>query len=78
MTKWKFIPKQIYSSIYAHFRENLTVMGTITDMEGTLPGSGGKVHLMTEWGFKDADYPLLKYEKIGTDEMFFISAICES
>jgi len=53
-------------------------MGTITDMEGTLPGSGGKVHLMTEWGFKDADYPLLKYEKIGTDEMFFISAICES
>ena len=47
-----------YSALYAVHHKELTVFGTHTCMEGCEWHS--RPYLMTEWGFKDADAPLLR------------------
>ena len=56
MCKWKKIHKYTYWQIYDQFQDDLTVFATLTDMDGRY----GRPTILTSWGFKNSDYPLIK------------------
>lgn len=72
------IPMLTYVALRGLIRDKEQVFATITDMDGlTLPTSNGQQHIMTEWGVKGADYPIIKYEKKGEIERFYLITIDE-
>lgn len=48
---------EVYAVLYARHREDLTVHSSFTAPDGWEGGFLGEV--MTEWGFRDADVPLM-------------------
>lgn len=70
--KWLEIPLAAYSELFKSFGEGGKVFGAITDIGGQY----GDPCIMTEWGPKNADYPLVKHElnpKIANSERYFIA-----
>ena len=61
--RWIKTTADVYHVVYNTHSEALVVFGTHTCMDGCY--FHGKPHIMTEWGFKDADYPLIKCEGVG-------------
>jgi hypothetical protein len=57
---WKEISPEAYSCLYVALGggDAMKVFGAITDMDGI----HGDPLIMTEWGPKDADYPMLRSE----------------
>lgn len=56
MCKWKKLHKYTYWQIYDQFKDKFVVFATLTDMDGQY----GRPTIMTQWGFKNSDYPLIK------------------
>ena len=54
---WIEISKELYCKIIEELKEQLTVFGSCTSMENS---SLFDAKIMTEWGFKDAENPLIK------------------
>lgn len=74
--KWRRIDKDLYRSLVLCMRGTSKVFATSTDMDGVQPWNvSGKPYIMTEWGFTDADTPLIRYEKTGDQEQFFIASV---
>lgn len=71
--KWRKIDQLLYRELYNRIHDTSKVFGTSTDMDGRL---NGKMYIMTEWGFSDADAPLIRYEKNGDNESFYINSPC--
>ena len=68
LKKWTWIEttREVYSAIYNRHVDNFLVFGTITDM------SADPRHLMTEWGFRGAETPLIKQDQHGGNSRFYI------
>jgi len=73
--KWRRIDQILYREIYSRLHDTSKVFGTSTDMDGLSPIGDGKPFIMTEWGWSDADIPLIRYEKRGDEESFFLASI---
>ena len=56
MCKWKKIHKYTYWQIFDQFRDEFVVFATLTDTDGQY----GRPTMMTQWGFPNSDYPLIK------------------
>lgn len=62
--KWVQTTRAVYSAIFSEHNQQLAVFGTITNL--VEPGEDRYGHrLMTEWGFRDAEIPLLKIDERG-------------
>ena len=59
MNKWLEIPQDLYFAIYNHCQEHevFAVFGSCTNLTNT---SAWDAKVSTEWGFKNADNPLIK------------------
>jgi hypothetical protein len=73
MIRWIETTDAIYNSIYNHHKDFLGVFGTITDSDGSSPYGDGEPHIMTEWGFNDADFPIIKCERKGKIEKHYLA-----
>lgn len=75
--KWVETTREVYAAIFRQHIGQLTAFGTISNSED---GYYGERHMMTEWGFKGADYPLIKHEERGTPALhrYFIASVKES
>ena len=63
---WVETTAEVYRAIYSQHGKDFGVHGSFTDMDGTHPVGFGKPTILTEWGFRGADEPLIK--SIGTKE----------
>lgn len=61
--KWVETTREVYAAIYKEHFPAFGVFGTFSRPEDDWYGER---QMMTEWGFKDADYPLIKHEERGT------------
>lgn len=68
---WVPITDDLYKSILNHFHSDFSAFGVVTDMDEQWYG---KPYVITEWGFKDADVPMVKYVRKGDVESFFIAS----
>lgn len=74
--KWRRIDRAIYMNLVLYMHGMSKVFATSTDIDGVQPfNMSGKPYIMTEWGFSDSDVPLIRYEKVGDEERFFISSV---
>jgi hypothetical protein len=55
---WHEITKELYSEIYNKHEKDFTVFGSFTNMENN---SRFDARILTEWGFKWAKNPCIKY-----------------
>lgn len=58
MSKWIPTDKHVYGAIYREHRKDLTVFGTFSNPEPSYLQN--QPEMLTEWGVKDADFPLIK------------------
>jgi hypothetical protein len=72
---WIKTSQECYRSIYREHIGMLTVHGTITRPESDFYGER---HMMTEWGLRGADAPLIKHEERAGEHEFFIACVKES
>lgn len=58
--KWVKTDKHVYSAIYTeHFKE-MSVYGTCTAPDGDSSLGINNPYILTEWGFKTADEPIIR------------------
>jgi len=58
---WKETSQEVYAVIFARHKKDLSPHSSFTDMTGTgYHFSTGRPEIMTEWGFRDSETPLLK------------------
>ena len=57
---WIETSREVYSVIFARHDKELSPHASFTDQDGTFITSGGKPHMLTEWGFRGAIHPLIK------------------
>ena len=58
--KWKETNKHVFHTIYLEHSKDLGVFGTCTLPEGDPRLGKMNPYILTEWGFKDADEPIMK------------------
>jgi hypothetical protein len=63
---WIVTSPEVYAVIWARHQADLVVFGTHTCMEGC--EFHGDRHVYTEWGFRDAPYPLMRATTDGRDD----------
>ena len=70
---WIETTREVYAAIYKQHFPEFGVFGTFTRPEDDWYGER---HILTEWGFKKADFPLIKHEERGTpgEHRYFIAA----
>lgn len=69
---WVVTTTEVYRAIYDRHREQFNVFGTISGGGWWAPDSD---HWMTEWGFKKADVPLIKSDKLNGVWTYYIAVI---
>jgi len=58
---WIETSAEVYAVIFAKHRKDLSPFSSFTDTTGNdYLFSTGRPEIMTEWGFKDSEFPLLK------------------
>jgi hypothetical protein len=62
----------VYSAVYGKHAESFCVFGTYTRMSDFEKESDDS-HIMTEWGFKGADFPIIKSEKRFGEWRYYIA-----
>jgi hypothetical protein len=74
--RWLETSAEVYAVIYARHREQLTVHGTCTRTE--ISSLGDRL-ILTEWGLKSSDAPLIMYEERGEEKevRYFIACFME-
>ena len=60
MITWKQTDKHVYGAIYREHRLDMSVFGSCTCPEGDPRLGFNLPYILTEWGFKDADEPIIK------------------
>lgn len=68
---WVPTTAAVYSAIRVEHRDGLTVHGTFTD----IGGYNGEKRIMTEWGLKGSDAPLIKCDTRGDVNNYFIASV---
>lgn len=68
MVTWIKTDKHVYGAIYREHYEDFSVFGTCTAPEGNPQLGISLPYILTEWGFKNADEPLIK--SIATKKSF--------
>jgi len=58
------IPLELYRDIFCYFNASFVVHKSYTNMK--------EKTLITEWGFKDAKNPILRYDKINDTEKYYL------
>ena len=66
--KWIKTDKHVYGAIYREHRKDMSVFGSCTAPDGDIRLGFENPYILTEWGFKDADEPVIK--SIATKESF--------
>jgi hypothetical protein len=56
---WEPTDKHVYGAIYREHNWQLVTFASFTNME---PSELGSPEILTEWGFKGASAPLIKYQ----------------
>jgi hypothetical protein len=57
-----------YFEIFSKNKPNLCVHSSFTDMDGTHPLGNGDRQIVTVWGLRDSDSPLIKAVSEGSGE----------
>ena len=66
---WKETSNEVYAVIFAKHRKDLKPHSSFTDMTGTgYEFSSGRPEVVTEWGFENAENPLLKIRQTKEEE----------
>ncbi len=63
---WLKTTNEVYGAIFSAHQWQLKVYSTFTDNTGGITGS--KPRMITEWGLKDANYPLLQIHQTKENE----------
>ena len=74
VTSWINTDKHVFNSIYFEHREALVPFGTFTDVSGDSYTGYGYPYILTEWGFRNADAPIMRHvrknpSRIETEEI---------
>lgn len=72
---WVKTTRECYAAIYREHIGQLTVHGTITRPERD---HYGERHIMTEWGLRGADAPLIKHEERDGEHSFYLACVKEN
>lgn len=59
MMKWEKTTREVYSTIYTTHARSLVPFVTISHPNGDPFGNLDQARMYTEWGFRDADYPIM-------------------
>lgn len=66
---WKETSNEVYAVIFAKHKKDLKPHSSFTDMTGTgYEFSTGHPEVLTEWGFENAENPLLKIRQTKENE----------
>jgi hypothetical protein len=66
---WKETSAEVYYVIHAKHKKDLSVHSSFSDTTGNgFNFSTGIPEMITEWGFKDSDVPLLKVRQTKVNE----------
>ena len=63
---WKETSNEVYAVIFAKHRKELKIHSSFTDITGR---SSGRPEVITEWGFENAEKPLLKIIQTKEEEL---------
>ena len=67
---WKETSNEVYAVIFAKHRKELKPHSSFTDMTGCgYEFSSGRPEVITEWGFENAEKPLLKIIQTKEEEL---------
>lgn len=72
---WVPTDKHVYFAIYNEHRDALTVFGTISYPEGS--EHSPRREMMTEWGFKGTNFPIIKCHTIEGVHKYYLAAIID-
>ena len=78
-THWIPTTDLVYRTIYGKHHAELCVHGSCTEMDDPeFPDSPGRFsdvlpYILTEWGFRNADAPLIKSVRRGEEWTYFIA-----
>ena len=59
-TRWKKTDKHVYGAIYREHYKDLGVFSSCTAPDGDMSLGLANPYILTAWGFKDADEPLIQ------------------
>ena len=65
---WEKITTETYFAIVRELGNKLSVFATISNL-GPPHDPDRSYHFMTEWGFRDADFPLIKSDTVSDDSV---------
>lgn len=71
MNTWHEITGETYRAIYKELVEEFSVFATITNLGAPMMPDLPRM-ILTEWGFKGEDFPLIKSEITEEGKKFFI------
>lgn len=67
---WKETSNEVYAVIFAKHKTDLSPHSSFTDMTGTgYEFSSGHPEVITEWGFRNSEIPLLKIRQTKENEL---------
>ena len=71
---WVETTREVYAAIYRQHIWQLGVFGTISRYQDDWHGER---HVMTEWGFKGADFPLIKHDERGApgEHRYYLASV---
>lgn len=69
--RWLKTTREVYYAIYGQHHKELAVHGTVTDTGNY----NGEPHIMTEWGLPGADYPIMKYDRRGEENTYWLAVV---
>lgn len=72
--RWVKTSREVYAAIYSEYRGEMQVHGTCTRLENS---SIGDRLILTEWGLKGADAPIIRHEERGEEKehSFFLACV---
>lgn len=74
--RWVETTHEVYRAIYDEHHEAFGVFATCTDIDGSQFG-GGQRYILTEWGFKGSEIPIIKSVCVGESWTYYIAAVQE-
>lgn len=71
--RWVQTDKHVYGAIYREHQKDLGVFGAYSNPTGTCHLGHGYPEMLTEWGFKGADYPLIKHHDKNGEHLYYLA-----
>jgi hypothetical protein len=73
--RWVPTDKHVFGALWREHHEALTPFGCFSNPDGTSPIGHGYPEMLTEWGFKGADYPIAKHHEKNGEHFYYLALV---